>query len=298
MYNKFDSRIIVVGGSGLIGNSLNQYLKKNNCNVTSTYNKNKIPGMINFDFTKDDISKKISNINKKDIFIILSAIGNPSWIAENKEKAYKINVVSTINLINQISEIGCKIYFMSSVEIFDGTSETIVESTKPNPLNYYGETKLLVEEYLNNNCSNYHIIRTGWNVGITEKSRCVVSLTYKTLLNKGAKMATDNSFTVTHVEDLSKAIGKIIFNNKRKIVHLCSSEIIKRTKLADAIIKQSKKGNKMSYKDALFSDIKFNEPRARLNNLRTEYEDLNKILYFRPVEETIKQKVNFLDEIR
>ena len=43
---------------------------------------------------------------------------------------------------------------MSSVEIFDGTSETIVESTKPNPLNYYGETKLLFEISLNNNCSN------------------------------------------------------------------------------------------------------------------------------------------------
>ena len=52
----------------------------------------------------------------------------------------------------------------------------------------------------------------------------------------------------------------------------------------------------MSYKDVLFSDIKYNEPRARLNNLRTEYEDLNKILYFRSAKETIKQKVIFLDD--
>ena len=187
---------------------------------------------------------------------------------------------------------------MSSGEIFDGTSDINVESSKPNPLNYYGETKLIVEDYLKNNCANYHIIRTGWNVGINLKSRCVVSLTYDTLLNKGAKMATDNSFTITHVEDLANAIGKIIFVNKKKILHLCSSEIITRTKLADTIIKQSKKGNKMSYKDALFSDIKYNEPRAKLNNLRTEYEDLSKILHFRSAEETIKQKVNFLDETK
>jgi len=298
MYNKSNSRIILIGGSGLIGSSLNSNLLRNECKVISTYTKNPTPGMVKFDFTKDHINKICKKFDKNDIFVILSAYSNPSWIAENKQETYNLNVKSTINLINQISEMGLKIFFMSSVEIFDGTSDINVESSKPNPLNYYGETKLIVEEYLKKNCANYHIIRTGWNVGINSKSRCVVSLTYDTLLNKGAKMATDNSFTITYVEDLAKAIRTIIFINKKKILHLCSSEIITRTKLADTIIKQSKKGNKMSYKDALFSDIKYNEPRARLNNLRTEYEDLSKILHFRSAEETIKQKVNFLDETK
>ena len=130
---------------------------------------------------------------------------------------------------------------MSSVEIFDGSSEFNLENTKPNPLNYYGETKLLIEKYLQEKCKNYHILRTGWNVGINLKSRCVITLTYKTLLNNGAKMAIDNTFTITHVDDLTNIISKILFSNDKDILHLCSPEIISRNKLAELVIQMSNK---------------------------------------------------------
>lgn len=295
MYNKSSSRIILIGGSGLIGSNLNSLFLKKKFSVIATYANNSLPGMIKFDFTKDQLRNTFKDLSKDDIFIILSAYGNPSWIAENKEKAYDLNVKHTINLINEISKIGSKIYFMSSVEIFDGTSKINYESTKPNPLNFYGKTKLKVEQYLKENIKNYHIIRTGWNVGINLKSRCVVSLTYNSLLKDDAKMAKDNSFTITHVEDLCDAISEIIFFNERKILHLCSSEIITRTKLADHIVKMSKNGEKMSYREAIFSDIKYNEPRSKLNNLSSEYKEINSDLFFRGAEKTIKEKVSFLD---
>ena len=154
MYNKSNSRIIIIGGSGLIGSSLNSYLLKKDFKVIATYANNFSDGMVKFDFTKDKLKNIFKDISKDDIFIILSAYGNPSWIAENKEKAYDLNVKHTINLINEISKIGSKIYFMSSVEVFDGTSQTNYESTKPNPLNYYGETKFQVEEYLKERIKN------------------------------------------------------------------------------------------------------------------------------------------------
>ncbi len=295
MYNKSNSRIIIIGGSGLIGSSLNSYLLKKDFKVIATYANNFSDGMVKFDFTKDKLKNIFKDISKDDIFIILSAYGNPSWIAENKEKAYDLNVKHTINLINEISKIGSKIYFMSSVEVFDGTSQTNYESTKPNPLNYYGETKFQVEEYLKERIKNYHIIRTGWNVGINLKSRCVISLTYETLLKKDAKMATDNSFTITHVDDLTEAISKIIFSNDKKILHLCSSKVISRTQLADLIIKMSLNRKKMSYKETLFSEIKYNEPRSKLNNLESQYKEINKELFFRDTEQTVKEKVSFLD---
>ena len=296
MYNKSDSRIIIIGGSGLIGSSLNNVLLKDGFKVISTYTKNALPNMVKFDFTKDRLSKISHKFNDRDIFIILSAYSNPSWIAENKDETYNLNVRSTINLINQISDIGAKIFFMSSVEIFDGSSEFNLENTKPNPLNYYGETKLLIEKYLQEKCKNYHILRTGWNVGINLKSRCVITLTYKTLLNNGAKMAIDNTFTITHVDDLTNIISKILFSNDKDILHLCSPEIISRNKLAELVIQMSNKGKRMKYKEVLFSDIFYNEPRAKLNNLRSKYDDFNNIKLFRKTKETVKEKVNFLDK--
>ena len=76
--------------------------------------------MVKFDFTKDELVNIIDNSNEQDICYIAAA-GNPNWIANNKDEAYKINVEATKNLINQISKFKSKIYFMSSVEVFDGT---------------------------------------------------------------------------------------------------------------------------------------------------------------------------------
>ena len=296
MYNQFQSRIIIIGASGLIGSHLSSELVRNKIKTIPTCFSKNLKDMVKFDFTKDELVNIIDSPNEQDIFVILAAAGNPNWIANNKDEAYMINVEATKNLINQISKFKSKIYFMSSVEVFDGTQESLLESSKPNPLNYYGETKLIIENYLEANYSNYHVIRTGWNTGINLSSRCVIKMTYETLLKENARMATDNSFTITHVEDLASSLAKIIFTNKRKIIHLCCPEIITRNELADKIISQSKKKNKMNYKKCLFSEIIYSEPRSRLNNLKTQYKELFQ-LKFRKIEDTIIQKVLFLDSV-
>ena len=45
-----------------------------------------------------------------------------------------------------------------------------------------------------------------------------------------------------------------------------------------------------------FSDIVYSEPRSKLNNLKSEYKEFS-LLNFRKVEETISQKVLFLDNL-
>jgi dTDP-4-dehydrorhamnose reductase len=208
-----------------------------------------------------------------------------------------MNVSSTIDLINELIKFKSKIYFMSSVEVFDGKKGDYNEKSTPNPLNYYGKTKVIVEEYLKNNYQNYSILRTGWNVGISRKNKCVVSLTYETLLSEDAKMAFDNSFSITHAEDLVTAINKILFGNNYAIYHLSSLDIVKRTELADFIIKHSKKGNNMTYKKVPFSEIKYTESRGRQNNLKSGIKFVNEQMSFRSPYDTILEKVRFLDNL-
>ena len=87
-------RIIIIGGSGLIGSSLHNLLIKNEIEVISTYCKRKKPKMIKFNMLDQKISDVIPNISDKDIFLILSACSNPGWIFNNKELAYKTKVIN------------------------------------------------------------------------------------------------------------------------------------------------------------------------------------------------------------
>ena len=294
MHNQSYKRVIIIGGSGLIGKSLHNTIKKKNIEVVSTYNGNKQDEMKKFNLCEDNINNVLKDIDNNDIVVILSAYTNPSWIFKNKDEAFQLNVKYTKKLIDDLIPSKCKICFMSSVEVFDGSKSRITENSKPQPLNYYGKTKYEVEKYLKDHSSNYQIIRTGWNVGIDKKSRCVVSMTYETLMESNAQMAEDNTFTITHVDDLVNVLSNYIFKD-HKIIHICSPEIITRIKLADTIINNSVNGKKMNYKKTIFSKIPYSEKRSKSNNLDSEILTSLDKKKFRKAEMTIIEKIKFID---
>ena len=195
----------VIGASGLIGGALYSLLKSKSIDVYGTYSNNKEKELMFFDMNKGDFSC-FNHVDEGDIFYLLSAYSNPSWIAQNKALAEELNYKSTIKFIDFLNVKKAKIIFMSSVEVFDGSKGNYSEDDKPNPLNFYGELKLRVEKYLTNECIDFTIVRTGWNVGLNKKSRCVIQLTYETLLQRNAKMAVDNFFSLSSIEDTAEGL--------------------------------------------------------------------------------------------
>lgn len=291
-------KTIIIGSSGVIGYNLFLYLKKKQKNVIGTYNYTQKIGLKKFNIIKDKINNKIK-IFKDDKVIILTAISNPSKVFADSKTSNKINILCTIKLIDDLKKIGCKIIFMSSIEVFDGTKGNYNENSKPNPLNLYGKQKLFVENYLKNNSKNYCILRTSFIVGSDPNQRCPVKLTYDTLLEPNAKMAKDNFFAITSINDLSKVIYKVLFNKKFKnlqICHISSKEKVSRTKLAKLVIKNSKKGFKMKFKKTLFKFINYSEPRGRKNNLISINKEINKYKY-ENAKSVIKKKVRIIEKL-
>lgn len=290
-------KIYILGASGLIGNALINKLSTKYEYVLGTYTQNKSENLVYFDLNNNDYSL-FKDINSTDVIFIMSAYSNPNWIYQNKEKAKTLNLTQTIDLIKFLKFKSPRIVFMSSVEVFDGLKGSYIETDKPAPLNFYGELKFEIEKFLETEYSNYCIVRTGWNIGLNNKSRCVVDLTFETLLKPNAKMATDNFFSLADVEDTAEGLSLLI--NKQEIdkIHLCSDNIVSRVELADIIIENSSFGNEMSYNYCLFKDINYSEPRGRVNNLiNILSKDKLNILY-KDTKQLIIDKVQFLDECK
>lgn len=286
----------IIGSSGVIGYNLFQYLKKKNIDVIGTYFNSKKPNLIKYNILKNKITKKFK-IKDTDNVIILTACSSPTWVHKNPKVSNKINVIATKKIIDELKYINCKIFFMSSIEVFDGKKGNYHEYSKPSPLNLYGKQKLEIENYLKKNVENFCIIRTSFIVGDNAKQRCPVKLTYDSLLKKNAKMAKDNSFAITSVHDLCKAIFIILKNKmlkKIKIFHISSKQKISRIQLANSIISLSKRKFEMKYKETLFKYIKYSEPRGRLNNLISKNLILNKFK-FQVVRDIIKNKLKIIE---
>ena len=288
------NKIFIIGASGLIGGCLYNLLKSKALNVFGTYSNNIENGLMFFDMTESDFSC-FNAIEKGDIFYITSAYSDPSWVTLNKAKAEELNYTKTVAFINFLAEKEVKIIFMSSAEVFDGYKGGYSEEDLPNPLNFYGELKHRVENYLIDNYNDYTIVRTGWNVGLNEKSRCPVQLTYETLLNDNAKMATDNYFSLSYVQDTAEVLYRVSLERNLNKIHICSDKIINRKEMAMLVASSSLNGKQMYFSDCLFEEIPYSEPRGRINHLDNSHsKKLFGIIYF-DAHQLIINKVRYLD---
>ena len=290
-------RIIIIGASSLIGQVLFGKLKKENFNVLGTYNNSKINGLIKFNLQKDKIDK-IIDIKKDDVFFLLSAVSNPNDVFKDKIRSNNINIKSTKKIISKIHSKGAKIFFFSSIEVFDGKKEKYSERSKPKPLNLYGTQKYEIEKYLMSKIVNFTIIRTSFVVGYKSTDRCPIKLTYETIIKPKAKMAYDNKFAITCVNDLVDLIlislkSKKLFS--KKILHLASPKTIIRYNLASTIKKISNKGNQMKFDKVKFSEIKFLEHRGKKNKLTSLYNEISSYR-FKNLNEIIKEKTLIIDK--
>jgi dTDP-4-dehydrorhamnose reductase len=287
---------IIIGASGLIGGALYDSLSKCGKNVIGTYSSNqKSSRLLRFDMQSYVYDNLIDGISDADVVYIMAAYSNPSWIADNRVIAKGLNLDATIRFIDALKNKNPRIIFMSSVEVFDGFFGGYREFDKPNPLNYYGRLKCQVEDYLRSNYQKSTIVRTGWNIGLDSQSRCVIRMTYESLLMHNARMATDNFFSISDVEDTANALRLLAKYPELREIHICSDEIVRRDEMARLIMKSSTNSSKMAFSPCCFSEIRYSEPRGRVNNLSNALSKEVLGIVYKNAQDIICEKTKFID---
>lgn len=129
---------------------------------------------------------------------------------ENKATAWNINTWYAINIARAASKVKAVNVFLSTFMIFDGKKGFYSETSTPNPLNYYGLTKLAGETGIMS-LGNYLVVRLG----------LLYSLKYKGLLYpfirgimRNRKVRCNTNFYVSPIK-VSKA-GEIISSLVKK----------------------------------------------------------------------------------
>lgn len=290
-------RLIIIGASGLIGSCLLNVARRAGHKVIGTFMRRPIAGLIQFDLRRQTLRELVPDLGSSDVVYLLSAYSNPTWIHSNAAAAHELNVVATKKAIDEINDTGARLIFMSSVEIFDGTTGNYHEDSSPNPLNLYGQMKYEIEKYLATTAEHGCVVRTGWNVGFNISHRCVVKLTYDTLLGADAQMANDNTFSIADTHDTAAGLLWLAGQPQLSAFHLASSPYLVRTQLAEIIIASSAYGSQMTYKSVPFAEIPYSEPRARLNHLNNHLA-IQFGLSFRNPYQIAQDKVRLLDSAR
>lgn len=147
------TRIIVTGGTGLIGSALVKKLKKLKHDVHIL---SRSPDNLE-NIIQDDIRNPNLDLSEYDIIYHLAAIPNVKKCEEQKELAWDINVNGTLNLLQKLNK-NQHFIFSSTAQVYDKFLDVKhKEDEIPKPQNFYALTKTICEELI-----KYYSDKTGF----------------------------------------------------------------------------------------------------------------------------------------
>jgi len=228
-------RILIVGSNGMLGQRLTEYFLKNNdveLLCASSEEKSLIPNVEykQLDIIqKNDVKKIITNFFP-DFILNAAAYTNVDKAETERELCWKINVKGVENLALYSWTIDSQLIHISTDYIFDGKNGPYTENDLPNPISYYGRTKLASENSIKASGTRFTIIRTNVLYGPAKYGRAdFVKWVYNSLSNNNQiKIVTDQINNPTYIDDLVQAISKIIYYKKEGIYNIGGKELLSR----------------------------------------------------------------------
>ncbi|MTI57011.1 dTDP-4-dehydrorhamnose reductase [Geosporobacter ferrireducens] len=217
-------RILITGGSGQLGSELQRIFRNKQCSLGQIHEMYRDAQMIytdknTLDITNlKDVQKKIKKV-QPDVVINTAAYTQVDQCESNIDLAFRVNTLGPRNLAVACEEIQAKLIHLSTDYVFDGESSMpYSEFDIPHPINIYGKTKYLSEEYVQQLCSRYFIVRTSWLYGMDGKN--FVKTILKASREKEAlQVVSDQTGTPTNATDLAYHLLQLAVTDEYGIYH-------------------------------------------------------------------------------
>jgi len=204
-------KILVTGCNGLLGQKLVDLISSRREHHLIATAKSSPKTLDDFEFHTLDITQEtqvdaVISTTKPDVVIHTAAMTQVDQCETEREKCWQSNVEAVRYIVEACKKNNAHLIHLSTDFIFDGTRGPLDENEKPNPLSYYGQSKLAGEEIIQQSGINWAILRTVLVYGVTkDQSRSNIVLWVKKSLEDGKSInvVNDQFRTPTLAEDLA-----------------------------------------------------------------------------------------------
>ena len=229
-------KIIVTGSNGLLGQKVTELslqdpeieliatsIGPNRHNLKDGYTYEEL------DVLDWDRLNELVDIYQPDSIIHTAAMTNVDACEAERAQCYALNVQSVKNLVDICEKRDIQLIHLSTDFIFDGEDGPYTEDAEPNPLSYYGETKLESELVLKNSSCRWAILRTIIVYGIVnDMSRSNIILWAKGALEKGEPIhvVNDQWRMPTLAEDLAACCLLAVKKNASGVFYASGKDLM------------------------------------------------------------------------
>ena len=206
-------KILITGSNGLLGQKLLHKLRQDFSVelIATSKGENRVSNKdcytyFDLDITDNDAIAKLISREKPQVVINTAAMTNVDLCEDEKQACDALNVEAVRHLADACEKIDSHLIQISTDFIFDGEDGPYKEEDEPNPLSYYGLSKLKSEQVLQAHSVKWTILRTIIVFGVGEKLiKGNIVLWAKGALEKGDPLnIIDDQFRApTLAEDLA-----------------------------------------------------------------------------------------------
>ena len=215
---------LILGAGGQLGRELSILLPD------STKYFHSGSGGFKFDLRNFGELEKIVLKMEPDVILNASALANVDLCEKEKKLAFDINAYSLKTLSQAARRCGSLLVHVSTDYVFDGSDGNYGEGSVPNPINYYGMSKLLGDTYVDS-YENSIIVRTSGVYGYNNNFPLFVL----NKLRKGDPITAIKGFySPIHAQNLARSIVSIAESSFRGLVNVAGVKV-SRFELAVAI---------------------------------------------------------------
>jgi len=238
--NDVQKKILLTGANGLLGQKAAEVFARETdhelllADLASRAEEPRKYSYIQLDITNKEKVKSTVKDYKPDIIINAAAYTNVDGCETERELSWRVNVDAVKNLIIASRYNASQIIHVSTDYIFDGVKGGYDEDSTPNPLSFYGKSKLASENALFASGVTCSVIRTMiiYGNGKNVKKNFALWLADKLGNNEPVKIVDDQFGMPTMVDDLGLALVRIVDRERTGVYNVCGSEYLSRYEFA------------------------------------------------------------------
>jgi dTDP-4-dehydrorhamnose reductase len=230
-------KVLITGSNGLLGQKLVNLISGNkNYQLLATARGENRLGTLEhpYEYASLDITKQnevdvLIDKFKPDFIIHTAAMTNVDQCESEKEACILLNVTATKYLTEAAARNNSFLIHLSTDFIFDGTKGPLTEEDVPNPISFYGQSKLDAEKIILESKMRSAIVRTVLVYGIVkDMSRSNIVLWVKKSLEdkKTINVVDDQWRTPTLAEDLAMGCFLIMEKEATGIYNISGPDML------------------------------------------------------------------------
>jgi dTDP-4-dehydrorhamnose reductase len=224
-------KILVTGGSGLVGNKLVKELFTRGHDVIAIYNSRKPSDPYNIKWIQLDITLryKLEDLIYKErpnVIVHAAALTDVDVCEVEKGKAWQVNVEATRSIAKAAKTINAFLIYISTDYVFNGEKGKYKEEDIPSPINHYGITKLIGEEIVKSSEILYSIVRISAPFGMGgNKKGFALYAAEKLMKGEEIKALIDQYVSPTYNVFLARCIASVVEKKIPGVLHIAGERM-------------------------------------------------------------------------